>query len=373
MVDCASDSVCLEYRIPAVSKVEENEENNKWAWFSKISSTKIQGILMFYTFAVISLHIPQLTPSKNTLLVRYYFNLQYRILNRRLRELGLTPILGYLLGLLAFVGLSMYLFYKTSYAEYFYTLLALSSLSRLSERERNDFLRATFSMGEYRQIRMGENCGLVLPFAAYLLYAGQYALAGGLLLSALLLSQIQFGHRLHFTLPTPFYRYPFEFTQGFRRFWWLYLLAYFVGYKAVEVNNFNLGAGSLVFVFLLGISHYAQPENPYFVWIYASTARGFLFKKMATGLGYSSILALPLVLGLGWHFHGQVWILLGVQCLGYLFLATMLLAKYSAFPNEMSLPQALLLGLSFWFPPLLLFVIPLFYTRSLQRLNVVLQ
>lgn len=299
--------------------------------------------------------------------------LQYRIFNRRLTELGVHPILGYLLGALAFVGLSWYLFYKTSYAGYLYALIALSSLFSLSEPERNDFLRATFSMDLYRQIRMGENSGLVLPFAAYLLYAGQYALAGGLVLSALLMSQVQFGHRLHFTLPTPFFRYPFEFTQGFRRFWWLYLLAYFVGVKAVEVNNFNLGVGSLVFVFLLGTTHYAQPENPYFVWIYASSARGFLFKKMATALGYSSILALPLVLGLGWYFQSQVWILLGVQCLGYLFLATMILAKYSAFPNEMNLPQALLLGLSFLFPPLLLFVIPLFYTRSLQRLNVVLQ
>ena len=307
--------------------------------------------------------------------MRYYFTLQYRILNRRLTELGVNPILGYLLGVLAFVGLSWYLFVKTSYAGYLYALIALSSLSRLSERERNDFLQATFSGAIYRRIRGLENGLLVLPFALYLCYEREWMLALILVLSAGVLSVLQFKDRLNFTFPTPFYRYPFEFTQGFRRYWWLYSLAYFVGYKAVEVNNFNLGVGTLVFVVLLGTTHYAQPENPYFVWIYASSARGFLGKKMATALAYSSILALPLVLGLGLHFHGpgQVWILLGLQCLGYLFLVTMLLAKYSAFPNEMSLPQALLLGLSFWFPPLLLFVIPLFYTRSLQRLNVILQ
>ncbi|AEE53301.1 hypothetical protein [Haliscomenobacter hydrossis] len=305
--------------------------------------------------------------------MQYYFIVQYRILNRRLNELGVRPFLGYILGLLVFVGLSYYLFYKTTYAAYLYVLLALSSLSKLSDRERNDFLLATFSSTVYWRIRLLENSLLASPFVLYLLYEGQWQLALLLMLCAVALSRIKFVDRLQITLPTPFYHFPFEFTQGFRKYWFLYLLAYFVGFKAVEVANFNLGVGSLVLVFLLGMIHCATPEHEYFVWIYSCSARKFLFKKIATALGYSSILALPLLLGLSAYFPDKLLILLGVQGLGYLFLLTMILAKYSAFPGEMSLPQAILLGLGLWFPPLLVVVIPLFYTRSVKRLNAILQ
>lgn len=305
--------------------------------------------------------------------MQYYFILQYRILNRRLNELGVRPFLGYILSLLVFVGLSYYLFYKTSYAAHLYITFALSTISKLSDRERNEFLLATFSSSVYRRIRCLENSILAWPFVLFLLYEGQWRLALLLILCAVALSRVKFDDRLNVTLPTPFYRFPFEFTQGLRKYWFLYLLTYFVGFKAVEVANFNLGAGSLVLVFLLGVLHYSTPEHEYFVWIYSCSARKFLFKKMATAMFYSSMLAVPLLLGLSAYFPDKLLILLGVQCLGSLFLLTMILAKYSAFPGEMSLPQAILLGLGLLFPPLLAVVIPLFYTRSIKRLNAILQ
>lgn len=303
----------------------------------------------------------------------YYFILQQRILNRKMEELGLHPFLGYFLGILVFFGLSFYLFYKMTYAGYIYAAIGLSLAFGFGEKERNDFLKTTFPLTSYRQVRAAENAMLVIPFVIFLSYKAEFLLAGGLLLSALLLSWFNSASRLNLTIPTPFFRFPFEFTTGFRKYWLLYLIAYFVAWKAIEVDNFNLGVGSLAFLCLLAMSHYALPENDYFVWMYNCTPRQFLLKKMATAWLYLSLLTFPLLLMLSIFFWDKSWILLLVLGLGLFLIGAMILAKYSAYPREMSLPQALFFGLGVWFPPLLLIVMPLFYKRAVQRLNPYLQ
>ena len=303
----------------------------------------------------------------------YYFILQKRILNRKMEELGLHPVLGYFLGILVFLGLSFYLFFKTTYAGYIYAATGLSLVFGFGEKERNDFLKTTFPLAIYRQVRAAENGLLALPFVAFLCYKVEILLAGGLLVSALLLSFFNSANRFNLTIPTPFSRFPFEFTTGFRKYWLLYLLAYFVAWKAIEVDNFNLGLGGLAFLCLLAMSHYATPENEYYVWMYNCTPGRFLLKKMATAWLYLSLLVFPLMVMLSIFFWDKSWILLLVFGLGLFLIGMMVLAKYSAYPQEMSLPQALFFGLGMWFPPLLLMAIPLFYKRAVQRLNIYLQ
>ncbi len=303
----------------------------------------------------------------------YYFVLQQRILSRKMEELGLHPVLGYILGVLIFLGLSFYLFYKTTYAGYIYVATGLSVVFGFGEKERNDFLKTTFPLSTYRRVRAAENGLLVLPFVVFLCFKTEFLLALGLLPAALTLSLFNSGTRLSLTIPTPFSRFPFEFTTGFRKYWLLYLLAYFVAWKAIEVTNFNLGVGSLAFICLLAMSHYALPENDYYVWMYNCTPRHFLLKKMATAWLYLSMLTLPLIVVLSIFFWDKSWILFLVLALGLFLIGAMILAKYSAYPQEMSLPQALFFGLSMWFPPLLLMVLPLFYKRAVQRLNTYLQ
>lgn len=303
----------------------------------------------------------------------YYFSLQQRILSRKMEELGLHPVLGYFLGVLVFLGLSFYLFYKTTYASYIYAATGLSLVFAFGEKERNDFLKTAFPLSIYRRVRAVENALLVFPFVVFLCFQIEFLLAGGLLLSALLFSLFNSANRLNMTIPTPFYRFPFEFTTGFRKYWLLYLIAYFVAWKAIEVDNFNLGVGSLAFLCLLAMSHYAVPENDYYVWMYNCSPQQFLLKKTATAWLYLSLLALPLVLILSIFFWDKSWILLLVLGLGLFLIGAMILAKYSAYPREMSLPQVLFFGLSMWFPPLLLLVLPLFYKRAVQRLNPYLQ
>ncbi|MEI6411834.1 MAG: ABC transporter permease, partial [Bacteroidota bacterium] len=84
----------------------------------------------------------------------FYFQLQFRIINRKLTEFGLKPVLGYILAAIAFVLVSVFLFYKTTYAQYIYAALALGFISKLSEQNRNYFLKSTFKTDTYLRVRL---------------------------------------------------------------------------------------------------------------------------------------------------------------------------------------------------------------------------
>lgn len=57
---------------------------------------------------------------------------------------------------------------------------------------------------------------------------------------------------------------------------------------------------------------------------------------------------------------------------GNVILSSMIVAKYSAFPHEMSIPQGIFYGLSLLFPPMLLITIWVFYSQSKKRLEPLL-
>ena len=91
---------------------------------------------------------------------------------RKLSE-DFPPFVGYLfvlLILLAFVGLSMSLFYRTTFAPYMYVLISLSLTSNLNEIKRNDFLKICFGNERYIKLRVFENLIIALPFVIFLIY-----------------------------------------------------------------------------------------------------------------------------------------------------------------------------------------------------------
>lgn len=304
--------------------------------------------------------------------MKYYFALQYKMLNRQLRAFGLYPIVGYLLALVLFIGSSWYIFSKTEYAAYIYAFLALSPLSLLSETKRTNFLKSCFSAEDYSKIRIAENLALVLPFIVFLGFKKEWLLLLGLALVASLLSRIHFKNQLNYTIPTPFYKNPFEFIIGFRTTIGLIIFAYFLTIMGISVGNFNLGVFSLIVVFLTSFSYYTQPDSQFYVWIFSHSATVFLLDKVKIGIGYITILALPVLLGLGYFFPEKWSLLLIFLGLGYLYLSTIILAKYAAYPRAMNLPESIFIVVSVFFPPFLLFVLPFFYRRSIKNLNTVL-
>jgi hypothetical protein len=301
--------------------------------------------------------------------MRTYFTLQFRWLDRHLRDFGIRPWLGYALGAVLFAGMSAYLFYRFEYAGWGYAFLALLSTARLSETDRNQFLRNTYPATTWQRIRLLENLGVSLPFVVAQAIAGDWLPAVVTLVLIAAMSRSNIDRVVPYTIPTPFSRRPFEFTIGFRRSWLLILLAYILTAIAIRHGNFNLGMFSLVALFLVAMTYYNEPEPSLFVWMHADDARSFLKKKMTTAVLHVSILTMPVLVALviAWPYHALFPVIALV--VGMLYVIAMLLGKYAGYPSAINLPSGFMLALAVWFPPLLLGIIPYFHRRALRQLT----
>jgi hypothetical protein len=99
----------------------------------------------------------------------------------------------------------------------------------------------------------------------------------------------------------------------------------------------------------------------------------FIRQKLKMACIQVSLLVFPIAVTLSVFYFELVLYVLLFLLLGYCFLMTMIVAKYSVYPNEMSLLESLLLVFCVPCPPLLLFVFPYFYSKSKEALKSYLQ
>ncbi len=305
--------------------------------------------------------------------IKQYFILQYIMSNRKLRDLGLNPLLGYILFPFVFIVLSEFMFLKTDFAKYIMMLVAWFLAFRVSESNRLDFLTITFTEKISKQIRIIENVLLSIPFSIVLAYHHAYKEAILLVLGSVLASNSSLKSSIIYTIPTPFYKYPFEFIVGFRNIFYIFPIIYLITIIALSVQNFNLGLFSLLLVYLISLSYYLKPEHEYYVWSYASNPARFLAKKISVAGLYSLLLALPIVILLLISFKSEWQIILLSLPLGIVLLTIIILAKYSVYPKEMNLPEGVLLAICLYLPWLLLLIGPYFYFKSIRKLNFYLK
>jgi len=302
-----------------------------------------------------------------------YFAIQHRRLRRWLTDLGINPYVGYVLAFLAFFLSSKLLFFKTTYASWIYLFVATSAIYNIGNRKRNNRLKSIFSSKDYPLIRISENCLAILPFWVYLLYELQFLQALIVLILAVLLAFVTSPKIWHKVIPTPFRRYPFEFIVGFRKTFWMVAIAHFLVFKAIQVDNYNLGLFALVLIFFIAMFYYHKPEPGYFVWMHTNNTDGFLKEKFLSSVVCMSILSVLAFLVMLIAFS-VMWL---TTCLVYLAAfvlpGSMLVAKYSSYPHENNIPQAILYAISFMFPPMLLFTIWIFYKQSKRRLDPILE
>lgn len=309
--------------------------------------------------------------SKNKL--KEYFSLQYKMLERKLRESGIHPALGVVLAIVSFVLVSDYIFSQTEFAKYIVILTALSLLVKVSEIKRNDFLKIVFGNKRSRPIRVVENVLISIPFIILLLFHLAYLESMALLTISIILAFYTFKNTNNYSLPTPFSKKPFEFTVGFRNTFFIFPLAYTLTIIAISINNMNLGIFSMLIVFLVSLSFYIKPENEYYVWCHSFEPAKFIFEKIKTATFYSALLVLPITISLILFYPLNAVMILSFTAIGFAFLWTMILVKYSAYPNAMNLPEGILIALCINFPPLLLALIPFFYLKAINKLKVLLK
>ena len=305
--------------------------------------------------------------------MQFYFRLQYKRINRIVREAGIHPLPGFLIILLIGVIASIKIFQELPHPDWIYPGFALSILSVFGGRERNNFLQITLKKADYRKIRIIENTLLAFPFVVFCIIQGEYLSGLAILILGAAISLFNQVSSFDFVLPTPFSKRPFEFTSGFRASFWLFLLAYFFSYQSIRVGNFNLGIFSLCLPFLTILSFYVKPEPLFYVWVHAQNPRAFLTKKLKTAFLFSFLVSLPILLSLLFFFPERGFLLFAFELLGFLFVFSALLGKYAYYPSELNLIASLALGLCFLVPPVLLVILPFFFIRAKQNLQFILK
>jgi Trk-type K+ transport system membrane component len=98
-----------------------------------------------------------------------------------------------------------------------------------------------------------------------------------------------------------------------------------------------------------------------------------LFSKIKTAILFSSSLALPIALVLSIFFHQNIGLILFFFIVGWAFLTAIIVTKYSAYPDEMNIPQGILLAVCLWFPPILIVLIPYLFQKSENQLSSLLK
>ena len=298
-----------------------------------------------------------------------YLKLQAKIGVRSIHQFGVHPVIGIPILIVTFVFGSFALYSKFEYATYLYPLLGILSVLRLGNQDRNAFLKSIFKSFQYIKVRSLENMMALLPFVLFQWYKLEFWESGILLMSGAIVAQFPHGGISNFTIPTPFFRWPFEFTVGFRMLFWLCPLAFFVTYMSVHVGNLNLGIFGMELIFLISMLFYFVPEPVFYFWADTHNSYDFLIQKIGIAMLYSSFLALPIFAILFYFFPGNEKLLITFLALGYGYLVMAILLKYSSYPKKISLPQALLLGYSLYYPFIILFILPILFAYVHRRLK----
>lgn len=304
------------------------------------------------------------------MLMRDYFILQYKMINRMFVAIGIPIIICYLSLILGFVWGSEYLFSKTDLAVYLYVLLSLFLVSKLSNTDRNDFLKAYFF--KYQKLRIIENGIVIFPFAVFLFYKKMFIFIPIMAVLAILMTLVKFKNIFNYTIPTPFSKNPFEFSVGFRKTFYIFPIAYYISYESIIVGNFNLGIFSIVLIYAVILSYYACVENEYYVWLYKLSAKDFLLKKIKIGIYNSFLLSAPVIVALGISFYREIELILSFLLISICFLVAIILAKYSDYPRKMNISQGVLISLGLLMPPIFIGIIPYFYLQSIKQLKTIL-
>ena len=281
----------------------------------------------------------------------------------------MPPIFGIPILLFLFYITSNYIISEFEKGEYIYLFLGFLSLITKSDSDKTIFLRSCFKGTRFYIIRSIENCINTFPFIAICIINGKYFIGFTLFLIGILLSFFNFNKSIQFIIPTPFWKYPFEFTAGFRKQILVFLFAYLLVFIGIKVDNFNLIIFSILLISINCALFYVKSEPKYFVWIYNDSAEKFLRSKIKIIVFYIGILTLPITILTGIFYTDKLFILIIFQIIWSLNVILMLLIKYALYPSDTNPTQLILLFMSFTFPPFTLFFIYNYYKKALLNLK----
>jgi len=301
-------------------------------------------------------------------MVSNYLKLQYKLLVRHIKATGLpVPIASILLFGLCYL-IYYALFQYPIFGCYAVILLNFQLLFLLTEKNRNDFLKNTFSRKDFHKIRLWENGLVVIPSFVILLLHSDWLYALFLIVLAVVFAFLTFK-AFGKSIPTPFAKKPFEFIIGFRRSYLLLLVLYVLAGIGFYAANSNLVLFCVVCIALTCVFYYQLPEPIFYLWNDNHTPSGFLMRKFRRGILQCLLFAFPLLFIYVIIFPSDLFnacIVLGGILLLLPFAITL---KYVAYPREINFPEVFALALCFSFYPLILALLPFYYIKAINNLK----
>jgi hypothetical protein len=170
-------------------------------------------------------------------------------------------------------------------------------------------------------------------------------------------------------MPSPFSKYPYEFTVGFRRMYLVIIALYCICIIALVTHNFNLGLVILAAIFLVCFTFYSELDPIFYVWIHAQSAKSFLREKIKVAVYYSLWLGLPVAFSLIYFYPNNTPIIILILIIGILDVVLSVIAAYTNFPAKATALHYIQMIFAVLFPPLLLLVIPNLYFQATDRLK----
>ncbi len=302
----------------------------------------------------------------------YYLKLQFKRFERFCSELGMPSLLALFISLLIFAAASFLLFERMESATIIYFACSIFALMFVVNRSPLDLLKSIFTKRQLIIIRLLEHLLIAVPFMIILIIKSGWMWMVALLMTAITLAFTPIHSFNTPRIPTPFKKLPFEAIVGFRRWLVLILISYFLLAKAIQVDNSNLGIAMPVFLILLCVTFYLRIEPMIYVWIYRFSPRKFLWLKLKSAYKCTMILIFPMIILIGIFFPESMLGLLIALIYGLMILTLLILAKWASYPEEINIPQAVLMGIAFLLPPVLVFIMFMFYKKAVGKLTPIL-
>ena len=304
--------------------------------------------------------------------IQQYFSIHRIRFERASLEFGLDSLVSYLFLLILFVGLSFVWMSKGKLTQWTYICPPTFVLFFISHPDRLQFYKQIYSEYTYNTIRWIENFMIAIPFLLFMLVNSLFLPFIALLSITIILSLKDRNLLTSIVLPTPFYRFPFEFTSGFRYSWILIIGLYALTIISCWVSNEALAIFSVLTLALTSILYYQNQESEYFIWIHNMDSKTFIIHKIKIAICYSLLIIIPMFILVVVMWPSYLLLTVSGVLSALMFLATLIAAKYTMYPQLFNLPLVLALLLGLVAPPILLILFPILYNKAIKNLKPIL-
>lgn len=301
--------------------------------------------------------------------MKFYYRLQFLSLKRSLEEAGLSIAAALVILVLGYAGL----FYAAKQSPTIVSLLLLfvqySLLLPVNDKDRRDFMKQLFPTRDYSRMLLYENILITLPLVIIAVYSSVWLAMLGFLVLPLVYHQLATWHIYGASMPTPFWRKPFEFIILFRRWWLVLVILHVLLGIALYVGNENLAFILLFVQIMLSLKAYDVVEDELLVWNYSLSPQDFLLRKLKRGILHCLLLNALMLFALLIAFPENVLIIALIVVVGLLLLLLSILMKYSSYPRRPGVGEILITISAIVTMILIPYLYYYFYKKSIQQLQ----